>query len=265
LWVSQHWDLDVGGGCFFDARSVPAISTGALPKSGCKPANQPIPPRSVAIIPTTSPPAGPLYRTVHGYGIYAANANARHAPWRVFDVPQLGVEIDFRGSVQNSVLDTLAPSSRKVAFVYATQPIPKSYRTTTENGVELSIPAGWPAMTTDHYCGGFYSPEVLRVVSSVDNHSCPGPVSFLANAFHDGVVLYPSSDYVPGSPLERPVAVLHHGTTTVTVFDNKGYGGNALELLVRRSGSKTAHALALGLGRDGRVAGGVLASVEASS
>jgi hypothetical protein len=265
LWVSQHWDLDVGGGCFYDGRSVPAISTGALPKSGCKPADQPIPPKSVAIIPTTSRSVGSLYRMVHGYRIYRANVHKHPGRWSVYDVPQLGVRIAFRGSVQNGVLDTLAPSSRKVALEYAARPVLKSYRTVTENGVTLSIPAGWPETTTDHYCGGLYSPpEVVHVVSSVGAFPCPAPVASLADAFQDGVVLYPSSDYVPSSPLEPPTAVLRHGNTTVTVFDNKGYGGNGLELLVRRSGSKTAHALTLGLGRDGRIAGAVLASLRAT-
>jgi hypothetical protein len=218
---------------------------------------------SVAIIPTMSASVGPLYRTVHGYRIYRANVHQRHARWSVYDVPQLGVQIDFRGSVQNSILDTLGPSSRKVAFAFAANAPPRSYHTVTENGVTLSIPAGWPETTTDHYCGGIYSPsELVRVLPSVGNGSCPGPVSNLANEFNDGVVLYPSSDYVPSSPRQHPVAVLRHGTTTVTVFDNNGYDGNALELLVRRSGSKTAHALMLGLGPDGRVAAGVLASIR---
>jgi hypothetical protein len=52
--------------------------------------------------------------------------------------------------------------------------------------------------------------------------------------------------------------------TTITVYTDDGYL-DALDLYVRTSGSKITHVLTVGLGRDGRVVGGVLASIRATT
>jgi len=57
---------------------------------------------------------------------------------------------------------------------------------------------------------------------------------------------------------------LHHGTTAIAVYIH-ATDPNALDLFVHRAGSNVTHVLTLGLGRDGRVAGGVLASIRATT
>ena len=59
-------------------------------------------------------------------------------------------------------------------------------------------------------------------------------------------------------------ATTHDGTTTIRVYGDRG-NPNALDLFVHKTGSKITHCLTLGLGRDGRVAGGVLASMQATT
>ncbi len=86
------------------------------------------------------------------------------------------------------------------------------------------------------------------------------PLPQTAVDMHDGVYLYLSPNRQV--PTGHPIATLHHGTTTITVFADE-YDPNALDLFVHHAGSNITHVLTLGLGRDGRVAGGVLASVRA--
>jgi hypothetical protein len=60
--------------------------------------------------------------------------------------------------------------------------------------------------------------------------------------------------------------VVRHGSTTVTVYPgSRGVSLDTVNVFVHRAGSKVTHVLTVGLGRDGRTAGGVLASIDATT
>jgi hypothetical protein len=57
---------------------------------------------------------------------------------------------------------------------------------------------------------------------------------------------------------------LQHGTTTIAIYAEDA-NPNVLNLFVHRAGSAITHVLTLGLGRDGRIAASVLASIRATT
>jgi hypothetical protein len=57
---------------------------------------------------------------------------------------------------------------------------------------------------------------------------------------------------------------LQHGTTTIAIYAEDA-NPNALNTFVHRAASTITHILTLGLGLDGRVAAGVLASIRVNS
>jgi hypothetical protein len=77
------------------------------------------------------------------------------------------------------------------------------------------------------------------------------------------VYVYASADMVGNlKNYTRPLAVLHHGETTISV--NAEIGNPAvLDLVVRREPSGAIHFVRLGLGRNGRIAAAVLGSITA--
>ena len=114
--------------------------------------------------------------------------------------------------------------------------------------------------------------------SCVDPHENGGPgcavVDYSAILPSDGLLLYEKTGYSPPRN-QRVISVLHHGTTTISVYAGTSVMANVssfspsrlfletVDVFVRRDGSPTWDVLTLGLGRDGRVAGGVLASLRA--
>ena len=129
----------------------------------------------------------------------------------------------------------------------------------------MSIPRSWAMITPtlwscDGWTGGA---PALFIVTSAVNETCPDGVPPF-EALQDGTVLYAGShnDHAPSPTASRPIMVFHHDSTTITVYNDDSYL-EALDLYVHRAGSNITHVLTVGLGRDGRVAGGVLASVRA--
>ena len=119
VWVPARWMLEPPDACVGNASAAGAISVGSLPGTACDSVTPiALPKQAVALLPASrTRPTGPSH-TVHGYKVYLAIV---HPPpgtpvvWIEYQVPQLGVQIDLHGSLGSRVLDTLAPSARKVA------------------------------------------------------------------------------------------------------------------------------------------------------
>ena len=148
-------------------------------------------------------------------------------------------------------------------MAFAGKPTPSSYRSVTDDGITLSIPARWPVTKPGGYCAP--GDSELRLFKFSGPLSCPANVPQVGNALLNGVMLYASSGEF--GPLHvRPTAVIQHGTTTVNVYaEDDGQGEFELLLVVSRAGSSTIRDAVLCLGRDGRVAGGVLSSIQSAA
>jgi len=131
-------------------------------------------------------------------------------------------------------------------------------------GEECERPEGDGETATAVHLVGAHG-TFLVVKPDIGVAPCLSPLPSPAGSLHDGVSLYlpPRNRYAP-TPTRQPIASLQHGTTTIIVYTEVG-DQNALDLFVHRSGSTTTHVLTVGLGRDGRVAAGVLASIQATT
>ena len=271
VWVPSRWIPAAQGTCFTDAAYPGVVSIGGFPSTTCDhPGHIPIQRQEVVLIPTSQKHTGHPSLTVHGYPIYDANsAIRREVGWNFYDVPKLGVSIATRGTMGSRILGTLAPSARNVTLAFADEPAPNDWRAVDAGGVSLSVPRSWPVITpTGIECDWqsvFPNGEpTLRLIKPhiETTPRCPPPSAFPED-FHDGVYLYlPPDNRLAPRPSARPIATLRQRTTTIRVYADRG-NPNALDLFVRRTGSPITHVLTLGLGRDGRIAGGVLASIRA--
>jgi hypothetical protein len=137
--------------------------------------------------------------------------------------------------------------------------------------MSLWIPSAWPVVTPTSIDCEWQSvfPNGEPALRFIKPHiettpRCLPPEAFPED-FHDGVYLYlPPDNHPAPRPTGRPVITFNHGTFTITVYADPS-NPNALDLFVRHAGSSITHVLTLGLGRDGRVAGGVLASIRAET
>ncbi|MGO9875420.1 MAG: hypothetical protein ACLPVY_16645 [Acidimicrobiia bacterium] len=204
---------------------------------------------------------------LNDYRAYKVTADMQIAGWDFYDVPQLSVQIATHGTLGSRILDTLGPSARTVALDSTRQSVPKNWHALAEDGVVLSIPPSWALITpTEWSCGGWAGgAPAFFVVNSAVNETCPDGIPPF-EALQDGTILYAGShnEHAPTPTGSRPITVFHHVSTTVTVYTDDSYL-EALDLYVHKAGSKITHVLTLGLGRDGRVAGGVLASIRAET
>jgi hypothetical protein len=180
------------------------------------------------------------------------------------DAPQLRARIAAYGNLHTEILDSLGPSARAIALDPAYESVPNNWRSLDQHGVALSVPPSWSGPTSEPWgCGewpsapGLYLPEPFTGDCGI---ATPTP----ATATHDGIALFLPSPDARHSPTGPPITTLKDGTTTVRIYTEPD-DPNALDLYVRKSGSTVTHILTLGLGRDGRIAGGVLASIRAET
>jgi len=267
VWVPKDWILESKGACIGFPSAVGMISIGDLPQVGCDQSGQyPIPKEAVALIPSQAAPTGRPVLTVHGYRIYRGAPLRAHGIWNVYVVPQLGLQFAMQGTLSTDILHTLAPSARTVALDPAFQTVPKGWHAVSHNGVAVSIPPSWTVATPNFFCASPVSDSTLLLVKpDVGVAPCPAPPATPAGALHDGVTLYlpPDNRYAP-SPTGQPIGTLQPATTTIAIYPDVN-GPNAVDLFVHRAGSNLTHVLALGLGRDGRIAAGVLGSIRADT
>jgi len=244
------------------------ISLGSVPGTSCDSLLPfPLPRQAVALIPLSQTHTGQPSLTVHGYRVYNVVADTHNAAWVSYDVPQLGIQIALHGTGSRRILDTLAPSARKVAFAYANEAVPSNWHAVTDDGVSLSIPRSWAIITpTYSYCEGWPTDDLVLVKPDLGVAAC-GAMFFTprtaAGASHEDLSLYlsPHNIYAPTRNGNR-ITTVEHGATTVTVYADK-YDPNALDLFVHPAGSNITHVLTLGLGRVGRIPGGVITSIRA--
>jgi len=269
-----------------------------IPRDHCK-ARPQTPPdlQAVAFFPDTPPVAGSgRDRDVHGYRIYRTHTATRTNPWTYYVVPQLHIQIATTGPLADRILETLAPSNREVADTPALQTPPTRWHTVTTSGVTVSVPSTWRVAslgappTAPSTTGPTGAAPTLTIVKTFDLSTvsgmigpqcCPPPPppstpEVRGLVPHDGATLYldaiddgttegfdqQQSGFatVPG----RPIATLHHDDTTIRVW-SEHWTTDTLDLFFSHDGSTTGHVIVLSLGRDGRVAAGVLASIRTVS
>ena len=227
------------------------------------------PQQAVSLISSSASPDGTHYEVVHGYRIYRVALTADPTS-TVYDVPELGVRIVLHGAFADRILSTLAPSAQEVALAFATQPPPITYRRVITDGMSLSIPSRWwmtttPAVECYWQVSPSGAPEVVRVRPGLSLGPCAAysslPLAVLPN---DGILLYTSQSAYSPHRGDRAIAILHHRSTTITVYrGSSSVSLDTVSVFIHRTGSKITHVLTLGLGRDGRTAGRILASIQA--
>ncbi len=255
LWVPTFWYVGTASSSCWSGAVTHMVSIGRLVPADCGTGE---PPHSVSLVPVSHMTVGTLARVVHGYHIYNSTARAR-AGLRIYDVPALGVELAFRGALSDRILGSLAPSGRMVALAFANQPPPAGTRAVTAYGVTLSIPSDWPVPEPAYSCGLGGSPGFFRFSARNEGiASCAAPIPFVGA--REGVEVYPSNEF--GTETAMPLTVVRHGNSTVSIY-NASEGNDELDMRVHLAGSDRTHDLLIGLGRDARVAGGVLASIRA--
>lgn len=259
VWVPEGWQLQGPGGCTGDTSAPGIVSIGVACRSlGVAPV------AAVALIPFAHPHAARSSFNLNGYRAHKV-PDTQVAGWLFYAVPQLGVQIALHGTLGSRILDTLGPSARTIALDPTRQSVPSNWHALAEDGVSFSIPPSWALITpTEWSCDGWTGgAPALFVVNAAVNETCPDGIPPVEE-LQDGAVLYAGShnDHAPTPTASRPIVAFHHGSTTVTVYTDDGYL-EAFDLFVHRAGSSITHVLTLGLGRDGRVAGGVLGSVRA--
>jgi hypothetical protein len=268
LWVPATWTLEYGAGCTNGSGQTNVAYVGLTSLATCHPIGNPALEQAAAFAPPPRTPTGASSQTVNGYRVYAVNTTNPHRTWDVYDVPQLHVRIALRGRLAPRILDTLGPSSRSVALAFADRPPQTRLHTVTAQGISLSIPTAWTVVTPQAL--GCTSPnDVLELIRpGIGAPGCPVTTGGIVADAVQGDGSGALSTYATASPaVDRPppsTAILHHGKTTVTVFrDGDGQGSDSLGALIRLAGSRQTHVLNLALSRDGRIDGGILASIRA--
>jgi hypothetical protein len=263
VFVPGGWTLLSNGACIGDPLPVAGmIGVGSLPDIRCDQSQFPLSAQAAALVPSSHKSSGPPSLTIHGYAVYSVVSHT--SGWAYFDVPQLAIQIATHGSMGTRILHTLAPSARIIALDPTYETIPSNWHAYTNDGVTLSIPSPWTVVTPEVLCGPpVGNAELLLIQPKILFAPCPFQIPKAADAAHDAVALYLTA-HNPNAPTASgtPIATMQDGTTTITIYPEQD-DPNALDLFVRKSGSKITHVLTLGLGRDGRIAGGVLASIKA--
>jgi hypothetical protein len=269
IWVPSSWRSELGYACH--RRVAGMVSVFKLTQANCV-ALTPTRSQWVALIPSPQPSISGASRVpgVHGFRVYAGRLpDGLVAPGSaIYAVPRLGVTIAIRGSMAARILDTLAPSARAIALAFAVDPTPAGYRAIAADGIAASIPREWTSAIRHQAPCGWSSaypnlgPQFVRIRPPVGPSLCPPTILTAATLVGDGVILETSSTDV--APQRRPILVLSHGPTRVRVYDDK-YDGSSLDVFAQNARSSTTHVLKVGLGRDGRIAGGILASIRATA
>jgi len=263
---AEKWSFESRTSCVGGNGIGVVISIGILPNAACGERATFLPEQGVALFTSSqSHKTGPSF-TVHGYRFYRINSYTPN--WTFYDIPQLGTRIATHGTLGNRILDTIAPSSRKVALVTATEPIPNHWHALTKDGVSLSIPPSWLVTRLDDSCG-LFDPNSEPLLVPPNLASCPGmcvcgPTGPHASPqLQSGAILYETQHniYAP-TQTGHSIATLHHGPTTITIYDEVN-SPPTLDLFVHKTGSNVTHILTLGLDQDGRIGGDILASIRA--
>ena len=266
VWVPAEWVVEATESCYGGVQGG-LVGLGRIANGYCQSASQSsLPADVVSLVPSTQKPARTPDRIVHGYRVFVTYLKCL-CPWRAqYEVPQLGVQIISRGDVADRIVATLAPSARAVALAFAAQPTPNTLRLVERDGVSLAIPRTWSVETAQGMpCNRTFgsAPELLRIPPDLGVPSCPFVFPTAATAAGDGIELYTAAQSPAPDRGGHAVVVLHHDATTITVYEETG--ADALDLFVQKAGSPTTHVLTLGLGRDGRVAGRILATIAATT
>jgi hypothetical protein len=266
LWVPAKWTLVFGDSCSGGTADTGVVSVGSTALAQCPRASTPAQ-NAAALMDSTRRDAG-AFRTVHGYRVFAVNASKAARTWSVYDVPQLRARIAVRGSFASRILATLAPSARSVALAFIDQPVPTTLRTVTRQGVRLSIPTEWTIATSAPFCALGPGSELFLGHEGGGAPSCSPQLYPAADAALSGAYLltYPRNSANATFRGRQPIVVLHHHTTTIQVFtEPQGYGAFGVDLFVHRARSSLTHFMSVDFGHDGRVAAGVIASIEATT
>jgi hypothetical protein len=219
VWVPSDWELEPQGAGFCDS-AVGKISIGHITNPHCDAAEpMPTPSQAVALFPMSRTPSSNPLLTVHGYRIYRGTALRWAFDSSSYIVPQLGVEIAAWGTLSNRILDTLAPSARRIALDSTHHAVPNDSHSFSESGVSMSIPPSWGIPTpTPWGCGGWPSyPAMYLVNPDALVGDCGIYTQPLDAATHDGIALFLPSRDGRNNPIGRPIATVQHGTTTITI------------------------------------------------
>ena len=263
VFVPGGWTLETKGACI-GGTAGGIVSVGGMLNMSCDQVTPiALPAQAIAIIPSTRTHTTRPSLTVHGYRVYAVPS--RMPRWKLFDIPQLRIRIATHGTLGPRIVHTLAASGRSVALDPGYAVVPHAWRGVERDGVSLSIPRSWKVVSAHLLCGGpIGSSQLVLIDAKILFAPCPYRIPKAADAAYDAADLYLTA-HNPNAPRPTGHAIAHvqHGTTTITVYPEAD--PTSLDLFVRRAGSPITHVLTVGLGRDGRTAAGVIASIGATT
>ena len=210
-WVPHSWYFNEGCGGEVPHDAVCAGSSQA-----------PLPTEGLTLIAASTAHDGEApARVVHGYRLYRSTHFARRG-FEAYDVPELGVSIAVRGVDASRILSTLAPSGRTVALASATANPPGTWQRIIDHELSLSAPSQWTIPP----------PEYLPCTSAVRDNvafrvkagspggvvSCPDIEPTIRQWATEGVIIYEPGSADTPKPTGPPLAVFHHGSTTIAVY-----------------------------------------------
>lgn len=238
VWAPPDWAV-VFGNC--EQRAAGFIETDVSHDHSCQRASPLVTFDALTTLTIHAPPV----EKINGYQLFAV-ATDRYA------IPDLHVMMTARGSTSQRVLATLGPSSRAVALHYRAAPIANS-RAVTHAGVIVTVPARWHVI--DISGKPIACPDSRLNATVLVGNGTGGPPGCAADV-----------SFV--TPPEGSVQIGDSGPlTSVTTIRNPAWffapwATLVLELSVRVDQHHVVP-IQTGLGRDGRVAASIIASIRA--
>ena len=264
LWIPPTWKVVRAGDCPADSRagwmSLGLSGTEGLCGSGT----------ATLTISTLSEsvPAGSDRRTINSFAVFHSRTGLHQ-----WSAPALHVFVLTSDATSERVLNTLAPSARRVATHTAAQPVRAGWQRVTYNGITFAAPESWPTLftKTEPICRPF-TPSQISAGKEAPGFDCLyHRPSYLPR---DGLQVDGNSTEIPEpncnthcaafslSPEGPGVDVSGHegGPIWVRAIDGGPGAPPVLDVIVALHGNMQL--VQIGLGRDGRVANAILHSID---
>jgi hypothetical protein len=276
IYVPADWKAARVGDCIGTITGI--VDIGELPQANCSAfLSLAYPTDGAALLLGPTSVKGTPVKTVHGLAVYGPDTTTDPA-WAIYTVPALATKVAVRGAYADQLLDTLTLPASTVASVTAASMKPSTLARYTKSGkresfrstYQLTVPSNWHVIEPDFgLCGPPRSdqPELVKVDAGLPQPSC-AQIPASASLLGDGALLYwpgaTAADTSAGVNVSaQPIVTLRRSSAVVRAY-TLDYDTGAL-LVSITVGRAQPRVMTLLLGRDGRVAGRILASIQSNS
>jgi len=275
VYVPVGWTVAMEGDCLGTGTGI--VSVGQLPTRDCfEFLSVPYPPTDgVAFLAGPTRMKGTPAKNVHGFAVYGPDTKT-DPDWAIYTVPALATRLAVRGADADRILATLALPASTVAIDTARSIRPaaldayeKSGRVATMSvAYKMFVPSTWTITEASNALCLWPQPgppTVFIVRPGLSLPSCPGTgIPRSQNALVDGAVQYwpgagPTGSATTAVNGEARLLTLRPSTSIVSVYQS-ALRPAVLDVKVAGVAAATT-IVSVGLGRDGRVAGRIIASI----